>query len=780
MPDATFGLLPNVWQPNPAPGPLDVSGYNMAYHFPPGLVPGFYNYPPYPMPMAGAPIGVAGAMPMAPPPMFPYGQTVASGPPVAVAAAREPLPEGEDYGIHARSSRRVRQQELDDARARIRDLEQINLSLVEELEVYRAPARSPTPTRGRSSSRPRQRYRSASPRRSSSPPYTRRRSPTHEAPSRRRPRSPYLGRRIRSVSYSPSPTRSRSYTPMRTRSRSRSPNYERDPTPTSQGRNRTREPATVESRVTSDPPRASGSSLTSTLPLSSRIDRTPPPPYTSEGSRTNRTGHRGVNRPRNVTSRDLHGPWMTFRVDTVNDCKALYRAAERDWQAMLYLDYCNTAFQQPDHRRTEGSQYLIANWNDFLRTHRERRDQLRLEHHVPFRPAGTRSRRRAFPLTSSAFTIPSPSLATTPSASPTPPVPSPTLSVQEPPPSDTTSEDHQMDDGTQDSESDYLPVLTAPTWVEALNRQFEERLAQDRAYVPEPAPPVPHTAASWDEALSQLSPVGREWASSAPEDWPFGVRAFMGWEPVRVTSNLHGNRILPFDDDVRGWSWLDGLAPERTNGDTTRYDQFMRVAIETMAIPSLYTTLCDYLSTAIGDRPIEHFPFETDRLTSIVVVQWIRDHGVWTGSEDMLVMHGYAQQAIDQYSGHNRFLTVEDYLNVHSRAARNADAYFQYPPIAPGLTRDWTTSGEDHLAERRVDPTPDWTTPLPPLSPWFSSPIRSLIPVPHSPPATVNERRPVTPPQPSDDEPLDYGDDTEDEGPTEDDTSTGTTDSVSS
>ncbi|KAF7967499.1 hypothetical protein HWV62_34073, partial [Athelia sp. TMB] len=201
-----------------------------------------------------------------------------------------------------------------------------------------------------------------------------------------------------SISYSP-PRRTQLSTPTRARSRSKS--HGRGKHYSSDDPESVREPAALpvtphEQDHSEDSSSASTRPLASRIglpSLSTRVNTTAPPPYHTVISSANRARHQGLNRPRNISSWALHGSWTTFKVDTVEAAKQLLAAATYDNQALLYLDYCNSIFQTPNRHRSEGIQYVISRWNEFLLDHRERRDRLRQENDVPFRPAGTRSRR---------------------------------------------------------------------------------------------------------------------------------------------------------------------------------------------------------------------------------------------------------------------------------------------------------------------------------------------------------------------------------------------------
>ncbi|KAF7968479.1 hypothetical protein HWV62_30503 [Athelia sp. TMB] len=400
--DADAMLAPQpAWPTNPLSWPADASLLNMAMSYPPGAMPGYYNMPHFPLPFPGGPNPYALA-----PPGFQYLPTPIQEAPVVRRSMdggtrREYLPEGEGHRNIERHPRRdaqyIRQQELDDARTHIQDLERVTQGLIEELETYRK-RESLKATRGRSTSRTTRRRSSPSPRRVSSLP--RRRAVSHNSrdePSRRR-----------NDSYSPPPNRTRTPSPVRRSARTPSPPRARSPPRTRPyERPRFAPPVSTHNRGTNSgsSPRF-GSARPNGHNLASRISPAPPP-YSATAPRANRTPHQGLNKARNVSSRALHGPWVSFEVKTVEDGKTLFNAAEHDDKALLYLDYCNSTLQAPDQIRTDGGQYIISRWNSFLVDNRGRRDYLRRINAVPFRPAGTRSRRPPHPIATATTDSPS-------------------------------------------------------------------------------------------------------------------------------------------------------------------------------------------------------------------------------------------------------------------------------------------------------------------------------------------------------------------------------------
>ncbi|KAF7966568.1 hypothetical protein HWV62_37841 [Athelia sp. TMB] len=491
------------------------------------------------------------------------------------------------------------------------ELKQTNQRLVMELEESRQ--RNTTQARGRSSSPRRQTTDGVPPRQ---------RSPYQVKGDRRRSSSPNR----RPLYHRPSPSRSLSRTP---------PGYA---TPRSRSSSITRgthlddidhPERTLESRISStianieaatSPTMQQITLLTRVTPRNTIRDNRDTHRDThrdSDGRVFNRSRHIGLNKPRNLSNRFLHGRWAEFVVSTLRDCDTLYDAAEYDGKALLYLDYCNAIYQRPEATKTEGMRALIARWNAFIRIHRARRDELRGLHAVPVKTVPTRARRR-------------PNRSHSPTTS------------------DTTTQDLSAP-----LELAALHIADIVDRVDDLPPQYDVLMAT-ASIVQQPATDVSSSdSPSCPTALTEDTIIGPSladcpWALTSPEHWPSGVRAIINGLPTPVTENLYGTNHAPYEGDVKGWGWLEGLAPAHDGLDDSRYDQFMRVAINNLSIPIHLNTALDGLQS-FTDMPIEHYPFDTTTLKPAIIAQWLYEHGVSRSSEDMVAIHGYASQVVSRY-----------------------------------------------------------------------------------------------------------------------------------
>lgn len=92
----------------------------------------------------------------------------------------------------------------------------------------------------------------------------------------------------------------------------------------------------------------------------------------------NRSRPLGVNVAHNVTNRKLHGDWSGQPINTIAECEELFRAAETDEQALLYLDYLNAVSQPRGVVCSAGQQFLVTHWGSFIRINRKRCDAARV------------------------------------------------------------------------------------------------------------------------------------------------------------------------------------------------------------------------------------------------------------------------------------------------------------------------------------------------------------------------------------------------------------------
>ncbi|KAF7970210.1 hypothetical protein HWV62_24806 [Athelia sp. TMB] len=584
-----FDLPPIMpgWPNGQATGVFDASLASLPFQYPAPPALGYYGHHAYPHLFHGG--GFNHMMP----PMFPAAPASAADlldAAIWAAQAAAPTfgPEGEGHPHLGEATTDL----LDEAIRQNQELKALNQSLAMELEEYRQ--RNTSQARGRSSSPRRPEQRGMSPRQRS--PYQTRGDRRHSS-SPRRPCSHHRS----------SPSRSLSRTPpgyMTPHSRSRSVTRERS--------GDHQEPMIISLDAPTINSEVHDPLKTLTIsPLISRITPRDTAPVERRG--LNRTRHIGLNKPRNLSNQFLHGRWKAFVVSTLEDCDVLYEAAEYDDKALLYLDYCNAIYQRPEATKTEGMRALIARWNTFIRIHRTRRDQLRELNAVPVKIA-SRRRPNSSHSTRAAGTTAVVSNHITPIEIAALCITDSRTDTSDPPPRYDTLTATSSIVNTPDSDSAASPTPT-----------LEET------------------------PITGPSPADWPWALGTPEHWPFGVRAVFNGTPVPVTENMHGTECAPYEADVKGWGWLEGLAPARDGIDDTRYDQFMHIAVTNLSLPVI-TNAALSGQDSFSALPIEHFPFDTSKLDPTTVAQWLHEHGVSRESEDMAAIHGYALQVSARFN----------------------------------------------------------------------------------------------------------------------------------
>ncbi|KAF7964727.1 hypothetical protein HWV62_3528, partial [Athelia sp. TMB] len=384
------------------------------------------------------------------------------------------------------------------------------------------------------------------------------------------------------------------------------------------------------------------------------------------------------------TDVELHGRWFNFEVETKDQCRQLYKAAERDDYALRYLDYLNVTHQHAIER-SAGITYLLAKWGKFIKRHRVRRDSARARFDLRTRPPNTRHRRKAGRLRRDAESAAASksSLATTNTT---------TLGPTSPTHTRVPSTDVVMTESFTDEDA---PMIT--------------NLGNE----PTPGTSVP-TAQSWEVAVSKLSASGKQWSTSLPEDWPAGVRLNVGGEARRVTNSTRRTRTIPWDPDVTTWDALQALAPAvGLDGDTARRDEFVRAAATAFAMEGVMAALRSRIPSPPGTRPMEPWPFLTNSVTPTQVCLWFADHGIDVDSTLALSLHNYSRELVPTYGV--ELLSIPDvksYLLREDAETHALPAGFCYPDLAPAQHRSWITASEQYVLGLR-EPLPPPS--LPPL-----------------------------------------------------------------
>lgn len=208
-----------------------------------------------------------------------------------------------------------------------------------------------------------------------------------------------------------------------------------------------------------------------------------------------------------------------------------------------------------------------------------------------------------------------------------------------------------------------------------------------------------YSADAWDEAVSTLSASGKQWSTSLPEDWPFGVRANLRGSPARISTKLRRARVIPWDPDITAWDALEALAPVAdSDGTSDRKNDFLRTAAITWAMEGAGLALRALILSPTGDRAMEPWPFDTKGMSPLQVVLWFADHGIEPGSTIARSLHLYARELAPTYGTVLSDLPDGDtYLRGELIDMSVLPSGFSYPPMASEMSRNWITKSEEYI-----------------------------------------------------------------------------------
>lgn len=177
--------------------------------------------------------------------------------------------------------------------------------------------------------------------------------------------------------------------------------------------------------------------------------------------------------------------------------------------------------------------------------------------------------------------------------------------------------------------------------------------------------------------------------------------------------------LEPHDGDCAAASTARRLGPLRNNKDHTtniRRQEFLRVWWGVFGTPGLFVRLANELNLTVGDRPLEHFPYDTRNVDALTVVRWALDHGIGPTSTIVRHLEEYAPLTLARQANLASFpqRSVDAWLEEFGTLLRTASHTLRYPPMAtdgPVIT----TSSELQLLARA--PTQSTTPVVPPVVP---------------------------------------------------------------
>lgn len=448
-----------------------------------------------------------------------------------------------------------------------------------------------------------------------------------------------------------------------------------------------------------------------------------------------------------VTNAALHGRWIGYSVNTRDDYYHIRDAARdrNDDDALMYITYVNATQQRlRTHQRTEGVSELLQDWGSFSRPLAARRAALLDRHQLRSRQS---TARQSIDLTQSpdrdAVHLPEAPTIIDVDATPSPRQP-----------------DRAISESRMDTDDVPTPVRT---------QSEPATMAPSSMSIPTVAAPLPSALTAEDNPSAPMmederSEMETTLAALAPREWPVGVCANIDGQRVTAPHTRDEPRLTPWADDVHAYEVIDSLAPALLADDPTstdRRDLFRHTAILLFAVEDYASIITGHLGSPLGDRAVEHYPFEMDPFNVVHVAAWFRDHGVDIGSVTADNLRSYALSAWPYRRGAtseappplNAMFAGTAYQKIVA-LARN----FQYPAVHFTQTRSYITATEQYFNEWRAGDTHGWGTYVPspraspvPRIPRPTTGPYSLLPSSGSPMASTSApptfTAPATPPR---------------------------------
>lgn len=243
-----------------------------------------------------------------------------------------------------------------------------------------------------------------------------------------------------------------------------------------------------------------------------------------------------------------------------------------------------------------------------------------------------------------------------------------------------------------------------------------DRMVTDEAVDENPAAnrsTAEHTA--W---IASLRPGQRGFAAVPASQWPAGLRQLVGGEATDVPRGIRNVFLEPHDGDCAAASTTRRLGPLRNNKDNAsniRRQEFLRVWWGVFGTPGLFVRLANELNLAVGDRTLEHFPYDTRNVDALTVVRWALDHGIGPTSTIVTHLEEYAPLTLARQANLASFpqRTVDAWVEEFSTLLRTASHTLRYPPMVTDGSVI-TTSSELQLLARVPTTAPQTVAPAAP------------------------------------------------------------------
>ncbi|KAJ7222697.1 hypothetical protein C8J57DRAFT_1253646 [Mycena rebaudengoi] len=122
----------------------------------------------------------------------------------------------------------------------------------------------------------------------------------------------------------------------------------------------------------------------------------------------------------------------------------------------------------------------------------------------------------------------------------------------------------------------------------------------------------------------------------ATADWVSGLRNMMRQIPVV-------RHDTPLTDDVLAYHTMLAMAPVNRRGVPHQFRRFFDTAILMFSIPGLFNAIILAGGYPAAVLALAHYPFLTDNIVMAQVASWFVQHGITTGSPDVLILESFAR-----------------------------------------------------------------------------------------------------------------------------------------
>lgn len=231
------------------------------------------------------------------------------------------------------------------------------------------------------------------------------------------------------------------------------------------------------------------------------------------------------------------------------------------------------------------------------------------------------------------------------------------------------------------------------------------------------APAAPPDAATHQAWIASLRPGQRGFANVPASQWPAGLRQVVNGQPLEVPRGPAANVYLePHEGDCAAALTTRRLGPLRSSQDSrshVRRQQFLRVWWGIFGTPGLFVRIAAELRLTVGDRELEHFPYDTSNLDVLTIVRWALDHGIGPDNRIVAILEDYAPRTLERQPNLRTFppRPIDEWVTEFGPLLRDGSHTLRYPPMVSGTTVI-TTSSEIQL-RARAPPASAGTTSIP-------------------------------------------------------------------